>query len=110
MKLQRRLYATTQGCHTGDAARELLRAAGVYLDEIYEQGVIAGYKLLVLETESDYENQDLDRSAIERETGGVLPAMFLNVTDHQHEASPDTLAIEPLIARYGFRYLPETDE
>ena len=110
MKLQHRLYATTQGCATGDAARELLRAAGVSLDELYEQGVIAGYKLLVLETESDYEDQDLDRPAIERETGGQLPVLFLNVTYRDEDPPPDLAAVDPLITKYALRYLTESDD
>ena len=110
MKLQHRLYATTQGCRDGDSARELLRAAGVPLDGLYDRGVIAGYKLLVIESEDDYEDQDLDRPAIERETRGQLPALFLNVTYRDDDAPLDLAAVEPVLTEYAFRYLTESDD
>ena len=110
MKLQHRLYATTEGCRDGDTARGLLRAAGARLDEIYDQGTIAGYKLLVLENENDYEEEDLDRPAIERETGGVLPCLFLNVTYREVESPSDMTAVESLTREYRFRLLTESDD
>ena len=105
MKLQTRLYVTTQDCRGGDAAREVLRAATVPLDELYQRGVIAGYQLSVLETETDYGDRDLDQLLIERETGGVLPVLFLNVTYRIDHGPPDSTSIEPVITGYAFRHL-----
>ena len=111
MRHQIRLFATTQGCTSGETARELMRAAMAELAEIYERGVIAGYKLLVLKEEDDYEDQDLDRPLIERETGGAFPALYLNVTYRIDQTPPDGAAIEPIVARYGFHHLlTESDD
>lgn len=59
----------------------------------------------MLKTEDDYEEYDLDRPLIEGETQGVFPAIFLNVTYRIDTTLPDVSAIEPVIAKYGFRHL-----
>lgn len=105
MRLQTRLYVTNHGCSDIEASRSLMRSATAPLDELYERGVIAGYQLSVLETEADYEDKDLDRPLIERETGGTLPALFLNVTYRIDQIPPDAQAIEPVITEYAFRHL-----
>jgi hypothetical protein len=111
MKLQTRLYVTTQGCQDAEAARELMRAITIPLDELYDGKVISGYQMHVLKTEDDYDEYDLDRPLIERETHGVFPALFLNVTYRIDQAPPDDAAIEPLIAKNAFRHLlTESDD
>lgn len=105
MRHQIRLFVTTDGCGHEEAAIELMRAAGIPLDELYEQRRIAGYQLSVIATEDDYEEKDLNRQLIERETQGRLPALYLNVTYRIDREPPDVQAIEPLLSRYGFRHL-----
>jgi hypothetical protein len=105
MRLQTQLYVTSQGCRDGEATRALMRAATKPLDDLYQQGVIAGYQLSVLETEDDYEDKDLDRPLIEGETGGALPVLFLNVTYRIDRSPPDTAAIDPVILEFAFRHL-----
>src|SRR6185436_13720530 len=73
MRHQIRLFVTTEGCRHEEATIELMRAAGVPLDELYERRRIAGYQLSVITTEDDYEEKDLDRQLIERETQRRLP-------------------------------------
>jgi hypothetical protein len=110
VRLQTRLYITTQGCTDVIAARELAYGMAPPLDELYERNVISGYQSFVLKTEDDYEEYDLDRPMIERETQGVFPAIFLNVTYRLDTSPPDVAAIEPVIAKYGFRHmLTESD-
>lgn len=109
MTLQHRLYATTEGCRDRDAARELLQAVGSRLDEVYDRGAIAGYKLLVLAGESDYEDEDLDWLAIEREIGGKFPCLFLNVT-YRNTPPPDMAAVDAIVNEYKFGYLTESDD
>lgn len=79
MKLQARFYVTTQGCTDANAARKLAYELAAPLDDLYDQSAISGYQSFVLKTEDDYEKHDLDRPMIERETQGVLPAIFLNM-------------------------------
>jgi hypothetical protein len=124
VRLQTRLYITTQGCTDVATARELAFEMAAPLDELYERSVISGYQSLVLKTEDDYEEYDLDRPMIERETRGVFPAIFLNITC-RIDSSPsdvpapmtsapdlpaDISAIDPVIAKYAFRHmLTESD-
>lgn len=105
MKLQARFYVTTQGCTDTNAARKLAYDLASPLDDLYNRGVISGYQSFVLEAEDDYEEHDLDRPMIERETQGVFPAIFLNVTYRIDAAPPDVSAIEPVTTTYGFRHL-----
>ncbi|HMG57919.1 MAG TPA: hypothetical protein VK601_30665 [Kofleriaceae bacterium] len=105
MKLQTRLFVTTQGCADADAARELAFSLAPPLDELYDRKVIAGYQALAIKTEDDYDEHDLDRPLIERETHGVLPAVFLNVTYRIDIVPPDAAALEPILAQYAFRHL-----
>lgn len=110
MRLQTRLYVTTQGCTNISAARELAYELAPLLDELHHRNVIAGYQALVLKSEDDYEYHDLDRSMIERETLGVFPAIVLNVTYRIDMSEPDLAAIAPMIARCGFQpILVESD-
>ncbi len=111
MRHQTRLFVTTDGCRDREASRELMHAATIPLNELYESGVISGYQLSVIETEDDYEDKDLDRPLIERETAGVIPALFLNVTYRIDRKPPDGAAIEPVITKYAFRHLlTESDD
>ncbi|TMQ15662.1 MAG: hypothetical protein E6J90_05700 [Deltaproteobacteria bacterium] len=105
MKLQARFYVTTEGCTDAKAARELAFELAAPLDQLYDRKVISGYQSFVLKTEDDYEEHDLDRPLIERETHGVLPAIFLNITYRVDAGPPDVSAIEPVIAKYKFRHL-----
>lgn len=105
MKFQTRLYVTRQGCTDVPATRALAYELAPPLDELYNGKVIAGYQALVLKSEDDYEEHDLDRPMIERETQGELPAIFLNITYRIDLSPPDASAIDPLIARYGFKHL-----
>ena len=107
MTLQHRLYATTEGCRDLEAARELLQVIGARLDGLHDRGVIAGYKLLVLAGEDDYEDEDLDRPAIERETRGRFPCLFLNVT-YRDTPPSDMTAVDAVVAEYQFGYLTES--
>src|ERR1700704_4870341 len=105
MRLQTRLFVTTQGFSDVNAARNLVYALATPLDDLYYRKVISGYQLFVLKTEDDYEEHDLDRPLIERETHGVFPVIFLNVTYRIDQVPPDVDAIEPLIAENAFRHL-----
>ena len=105
MKLQSRFYVTTHGFADANAARELAYEMAVPLDELYDRKVISGYQSFVLKAEDDYEEHDLDRELIERETQGELPAIFLNITYRIDAAPPDVSAIEPVITKYRFRHL-----
>lgn len=105
MKLQARFYVTTQGCTDANAARALAYELAGPLDQLYDRNVISGYQSFVLKTEDDYEEHDLDRPMIERETQGVLPAIFLNITYRIGASPPDVSAIEPVITKFGFRHM-----
>jgi hypothetical protein len=105
MRLQARVFVTTEGCRDEEASHELMRAAAAVLEELHKRRVIAGYRLSAIVAEDDYEEQDLDRPLIERETAGVLPALFLNVTYRIDGDPPDVDAIEPVITKYAFRHL-----
>jgi hypothetical protein len=107
MTLQHRLYATMEGCSDHEAAQELLQTIGTRLDGLYDRGAIAGYKLLVLAGEDDYEDEDLDRLAIERETRGRFPCLFLNVT-YRDTPPPDMTVVDAVVAEYKFGYLTES--
>jgi hypothetical protein len=110
MKLQTRLYVTRQGCTDAAAARTLAYELAPPLDELYGKATIAGYQALVLKSEDDYAEYDLDQSMIERETQGSLPAIFLNVTYRIDLSPPDTSVIDRLVENYGFRHmLTESD-
>ncbi|HEY6178649.1 MAG TPA: hypothetical protein VIX73_29565 [Kofleriaceae bacterium] len=110
MKLQPRLYVTTQGCTDAAAARTLAHELAEPLDDLYARKIISGYQSFVLKSEDDYEEYDLDRLMIERETKGVFPAIFLNVTYRIDTSPPDVAVLEPMIAKYGFRLmLTESD-
>jgi hypothetical protein len=105
MKLQTRLYVTTQGCTDAATTRSLAYELADPLDALHGRKSISGYQALVLKSEDDYDEHDLDRALIERETRGRLPAIFLNITYHVDTASHGAAMIEPLIAKYGFRHL-----
>lgn len=111
MKLQTRLYVTIQGCPDVETARESVHAITVPLDELYNREVISGYQLFILKTKDDYDEYDLDGLMIERQTHGVFPAIFLNVTYRIDREPPDDAAIKPLITEKGFRHLlTESDD
>ena len=111
MKLQTRLYVTTRGCRDAETTRDLVHAITVPLDEKYNRKVISGYQMFVLKTKDDYDEYDLDGPMIERETHGVFPAIFLNVTYRIDREPPDVAAIEPLLTENGFRHLlTESDD
>lgn len=105
MKLQTWLYVTTHNCRDAAAARELAYELAEPLDELYYRKVISGYQALPIKSEDDYEEHDLDRPLIERETHGALPAIFLNVTYRIDQAPADISAIAPVLAKYQFRHL-----
>lgn len=105
MKLQCQLFVTTHGCPDVETARQRVYAISARLDELYERSAISGYQLFVLKTEDDYEEYDLDRPSIERETLGVFPAIFLNVTYRIDKAPSDATAIEPLVVENRFHHL-----
>lgn len=105
MRLQTRLYVTTQGCSEASAARERMYAVATQLDERHGRSVISGYQMFVLESDDDYDEHDLDRSLIEHEIHGRFPAIFLNVTYRIDRTPPDESEVEPIIAEHAFRHL-----
>jgi len=111
VRYQTRLYVTLRDCGDADAARAAMAGATAALDPLYERDAIAGYHLSVIEHEDDFEEKDLDRPLLESGTGGVLPALYLNLTYRIDQGPPDDAAAAPTLAAYGFRHLlTESDE
>jgi hypothetical protein len=105
MRLQSRIYITTQGCQDEVATRVLMDEATALLDELYDRGKLTGYKALVLTTDDDYAEQDIERELIVTDTSGQLPALYLNLTLSLDAGPPDVEVFAPVLTRFGFRHL-----
>src|ERR1700760_3081389 len=105
MRLQSRIFITTQGCHDHATTRALMHEVTAPLDELHDGGKLTGYKALVLTTDDAYVEQDIERDLIVAETGGQLPALYLNLTLSLDAGPPDVEVFAPILTRYGFRHL-----
>ncbi|HET9622077.1 MAG TPA: hypothetical protein VFP84_11965 [Kofleriaceae bacterium] len=105
MRLQSRIYITTQGCQDELTTRALMDQATALLDELYDRGKLTGYKSHVLTSADDYAEQDLERDLIVADTGGKLPALYLNLTLSLDAGPPDVEVFAPVLAQFGFHHL-----
>jgi hypothetical protein len=51
-----------------------------YLTNLYEKNLIVGYEYIVLKSESDIYDEDLDIDAIKEIHRGIFPYIWINIT------------------------------
>jgi hypothetical protein len=75
------------------------------LDQVLADGAIAGYRTMALVNDDDFADEDIDRDLVDRGTGGLLPAVYVNVTYDldRHSAAP--AKVRDLMARWGLMHV-----
>jgi hypothetical protein len=51
-----------------------------YLKNLYEKNLIVGFEYIVLKSESDIYDEDLDIDAIKEINQGIFPCIWINIT------------------------------
>jgi hypothetical protein len=88
MRLGARVYVTAQP-DDEPAAIALRGEIGAALASLLEHGQLAGYRAVAVGSEEDWDEQDVDREAIDGATGGGLPIVYLAVSyDDDDPAQP----------------------
>ena len=102
MRLGARVYVTARA-DDEPAAVALRGEIGAALAPLLELGQVSGYRAVAVGSEEEWDEQDVDREAIEAATGGVLPIVYVAVGYDGDDPAQPGADVTSVIERFNLQ-------